>query len=56
MLVMPGLAPGIHPLCKGVFEGMDCRVKPGNDKKAAARTCDRLRLHDAGVSKAKKFF
>jgi hypothetical protein len=26
---MPGLDPGIHQ--EEVFEGMDCRVKPGND-------------------------
>jgi hypothetical protein len=28
---MPGLDPGIHQ--KEAFEGMDCRVKPGNDSK-----------------------
>jgi hypothetical protein len=26
---MPGLDPGIHQ--KESFEGIDCRVKPGND-------------------------
>jgi hypothetical protein len=31
--VMPGLDPGIHLHCKKAFaKGMDCRVKPGNDR------------------------
>jgi hypothetical protein len=29
--VMPGLDPGIRLLRMSVNEGMDCRVKPGND-------------------------
>jgi hypothetical protein len=32
---MPGLDPGIHPLCKSLAKVMDCRVKPGNDDKGA---------------------
>jgi hypothetical protein len=29
---MPGLDPGIHPLCElHLAKEMDCRVKPGND-------------------------
>jgi hypothetical protein len=31
-LVMPGLDPGIHQSSEEFFEGMDCRVKPGNDE------------------------
>jgi hypothetical protein len=32
-LVMRGLDPRIHPLCKKVLRRwMDCRVKPGNDE------------------------
>ncbi len=30
---MRGLDPRIHLLCKKFCEGMDCRVKPGNDRK-----------------------
>jgi hypothetical protein len=33
---MPGLDPGIHAKCASTrckSNGMDCRVKPGNDKK-----------------------
>jgi hypothetical protein len=30
---MRGLDPRIHPLCKNSCEEMDCRVKPGNDRK-----------------------
>jgi hypothetical protein len=34
-LVMPGLDPGIHAVTAQIVEkanGMDCRVKPGNDE------------------------
>jgi len=31
-LVMPGLDPGIHHSSQELFEKMDCRVKPGNDR------------------------
>jgi len=30
--VMPGLDPGIHQSSEDFFEGMDCRVEPGNDE------------------------
>jgi hypothetical protein len=32
---MRGLDPRIHLLCKNSCEEMDCRVKPGNDRKVA---------------------
>jgi hypothetical protein len=30
-VVKRGLDPRIHPSSQESFEGMDCRVKPGND-------------------------
>jgi hypothetical protein len=36
---MPGLDPGIHHLRKKHFtKGMDCRIKPGNDREVEAAT------------------
>jgi hypothetical protein len=44
--VMRGLDPRIHPSSKKSFQGMDCRVKPGNDEKPAhARASAAVNLH-----------
>jgi len=32
---MPGLDPGIHHTSKSLAKEMDCRVKPGNDRRGS---------------------
>jgi hypothetical protein len=46
LIVTPGLDPGVHLFLKNISRKMDCRVKPGNDRKSLVDA--KLTMEDRG--------